>query len=215
MAQNQPFRSLEKYGEPAQSRARTGHLCYKSSLHQNDPGKVHLFMRLLVVLIGSLLLLGCQSQQPGTSAVSGQAIPAIGELLGTPTAAIPPRPTIAEDEMRVGQAVYAVHCASCHGANLEGEANWKEQNPDGSFRAPPHDETGHTWHHPDAQLIEAIRLGGTRLPTSVGGTSQMPAFEQVLTDVEILAVLAYIKSHWPDDIQAAQWEMSARSEGSQ
>src|SRR5690349_4906950 len=48
-----------------------------------------------------------------------------------------------------GKAIYAANCASCHGANLEGQANWKSRNPIGRMPAPPHDDTGHTWHHPD------------------------------------------------------------------
>jgi mono/diheme cytochrome c family protein len=172
-------------------------------------------MRFLLFLVGGLFLIGCQAQPSGVGLGSGQEIPSISELLGTPAAAIPPRPTLASDEVQAGQSLYATHCASCHGAKLEGEANWQEQKPDGTFRAPPHDATGHTWHHPDAQLIEAIRLGGARLPAEVGGTSSMPPFDQVLSDEEILAVLAYIKSHWPDDILAVQWDISIRSEAAQ
>ena len=100
-------------------------------------------------------------------------------------------------------------CAECHGANLEGEPNWKEQNADDTFRAPPHDETGHTWHHGDRQLIDAILHGGERLPDNIGGTSEMPAYEAVLTMEEIHAVLAYIKSSWPDNIREAQAARSA------
>ncbi len=106
-------------------------------------------------------------------------------------------------QIALGEQVYQANCAECHGANLEGEADWKLPAADGGFRAPPHDETGHTWHHGDAYLIESIRLGGTRLTPDIG-VSNMPAYESVLTEAEIAAVLAYIKSTWPPDIQAAQ-----------
>jgi mono/diheme cytochrome c family protein len=102
-----------------------------------------------------------------------------------------------------GQQIYLTNCASCHGVNLEGQPDWQQVNPDGSLRAPPHDETGHTWHHGDINLIESIKLGGPRLPANVG-TSAMPAYKDILTDEEITAVLAYIKSTWPNDIQASQ-----------
>lgn len=102
-----------------------------------------------------------------------------------------------------GQQVYAAQCASCHGANLEGEASWQQPGANGLLKAPPHDETGHTWHHDDAYLVESVKLGGGRLPANVG-TSAMPAYESILTDDEIVAVLAYIKSTWPPDIRAAQ-----------
>ena len=43
-----------------------------------------------------------------------------------------------------GAQLYAENCASCHGANLEGQADWRSPGPDGRLPAPPHDETGHT-----------------------------------------------------------------------
>jgi len=125
---------------------------------------------------------------------------------------IMPPPTLAPDAIVAGQQVYVQHCARCHGDDLEGQANWKEQNEDGSFRAPPHDADGHTWHHSDKLLIEAIEQGGARLPTNIGGTSNMPAFANVLKDEEITAVLDYIKSTWPDDIRAIQWEQTIREQ---
>jgi mono/diheme cytochrome c family protein len=53
-----------------------------------------------------------------------------------------------------GQSLYADSCASCHGANLEGQPNWQSPNADGVLPAPPHDRTGHTWHHDDELLFE-------------------------------------------------------------
>lgn len=124
----------------------------------------------------------------------------------------PPVPAFSPDDVALGQQVYAINCAACHGTNLEGEADWKMQNEDGSFRAPPHDATGHTWHHGDELLSEAIRLGGARLPDNIGGTSNMPAFADVLSDEEIAAVLAYIKSSWPEEIRQLQWEATVREQ---
>ena len=92
---------------------------------------------------------------------------------------------------------------SCHGANLEGEENWQDRDPTGLIKAPPHDDTGHTWHHVDAYLFDSVKQGGARLSADVG-ISPMPAYENVLTDTEIAASLAYIKSTWPIDIQATQ-----------
>ena len=102
-----------------------------------------------------------------------------------------------------GEDVYNTYCAACHGFDLEGEANWQQPNADGSFRAPPHDETGHTWHHNDSYLIESIKLGGVRLEPNIG-VSAMPAYDDVLSDAQIAAVLAYIKSSWPSEILEAQ-----------
>jgi len=118
-------------------------------------------------------------------------------------------PTLDADQIALGEQIYSVSCASCHGVNLEGEADWKAQNEDDSFKAPPHSADGHTWHHPDSLLLEAITLGGARFEgVNIGGTSNMPAFGQFLTDEEITAVLTYIKSTWSDDIRQTQWEVT-------
>ena len=102
-----------------------------------------------------------------------------------------------------GSTIYTASCASCHGQRLEGQANWRVRKADGTLPAPPHDETGHTWHHSDDQLFELTKLGTEAV---VGGNykSDMPGFADKLDDADIWAVLAYIKSRWPADIQAAQ-----------
>ena len=57
------------------------------------------------------------------------------------------------DVVALGAKIYQARCASCHGAELEGQANWRERGADGILPAPPHDASGHTWHHPDAVLF--------------------------------------------------------------
>ena len=102
-----------------------------------------------------------------------------------------------------GKYVYEQHCASCHGANLEGEANWQTPLPTGGFPAPPHDKTGHTWHHADTLLLQIITDGGQSIAPP-GFKSNMPAFKDTLHVEEIEIVLAYIKSTWPEDVRARQ-----------
>ena len=106
-----------------------------------------------------------------------------------------------------GRVVYGQYCASCHGINLEGQPNWKEELPEGGRPAPPHNETGHTWHHADALLFEIVQKGpeSSSLP---GYIYRMPAFGETLSDDEIWAVLAYIKSTWPPENLAAQEEVT-------
>jgi mono/diheme cytochrome c family protein len=124
----------------------------------------------------------------------------------------PPPPVFAPEEVALGEKVYTDNCASCHGADLEGKADWKQQNEDDSFRSPPHSADGHTWHHADSILIEAINEGGARFEgLNIGGTSNMPAFAATLTDEEITAVLVYIKSTWPEDIHALQWQQTIQN----
>lgn len=110
-----------------------------------------------------------------------------------------------------GRALYEVHCASCHGTGLEGEADWRERDGDGFMPAPPHDETGHTWHHPDRQLFRIVQLG-TEAVVGGGYKSNMPGFAETMSDAEIGAVLAYIKSTWPPRIIARHDEMNAAAE---
>jgi mono/diheme cytochrome c family protein len=110
-------------------------------------------------------------------------------------------------QVALGKQVYAARCASCHGANLEGQANWKQPLANGSMPAPPHDASGHTWHHADALLFAITKNGGQSI-SPPGYRNGMPAFGGVLSDEEIWAVLAYIKSTWPPDIQATQADIS-------
>ena len=106
-----------------------------------------------------------------------------------------------------GRAVYTNNCAACHGESLQGQPNWRERMPNGKLPAPPHDKTGHTWHHPDAILIDMVRNGMVPGKTApLGYVSDMPAYRDVLSDGEIIAVLAYIKSTWPPEVLEAQKE---------
>jgi len=98
-----------------------------------------------------------------------------------------------------GQRVYQQYCASCHGANLEGEPNWQRRDAAGMLPAPPHDPSGHTWHHPDTMLFEFVKYGPKHFAGADYAT-KMPPYEDVLTDSDIWAVLAYIKSTWPNEI---------------
>jgi mono/diheme cytochrome c family protein len=108
-----------------------------------------------------------------------------------------------------GAVVYAEACASCHGERLEGAPDWRTPGPDGLLPAPPHDASGHTWHHGDAVLFRITKEGPAAV---VGGgyRSAMPGFGEVLSDDDIWAVLAFIRSTWPERERAYQAEMSAR-----
>ena len=109
------------------------------------------------------------------------------------------------DLVALGATVYEQHCAACHGRELEGEPDWRRRKADGTLPAPPHDATGHTWHHSDELLFRLTRDG----PGVIAGEdyrTAMPAYGGILSDREIWSVLAYIKSRWPADIQMVQAE---------
>lgn len=115
-----------------------------------------------------------------------------------------------EDESGSGRALYVEHCVTCHGADLEGQPDWRSPDADGVFPAPPHDATGHTWHHDDALLIDYITRGGQAVLDDMGVTftSGMPGFGSVLDAPEIEAILDYIKSTWPEQIRILQAQRS-------
>ena len=99
-------------------------------------------------------------------------------------------------QVALGREVYARSCAACHGDSLEGQPNWRRRGSTGRLPAPPHDETGHTWHHPDQVLFEMTKYGIARFAGEAYETD-MPVFDGILSDSEVWAALAYIKSRWP------------------
>jgi len=108
-----------------------------------------------------------------------------------------------------GKNLYDQFCASCHGVSMQGQFNWQQRLANGRLPAPPHDESGHTWHHPDWQLAQMIKIGfvgGVNAPD--GYESDMPGFADVLSDDQIDLILAYIKTFWPDEILQALKEIS-------
>ncbi len=113
-------------------------------------------------------------------------------------------------QVAMGRAVYQQNCGSCHGVRLEGQPNWRVRKPDGRLPAPPHDENGHTWHHPDEQLFRITKLGVKPPLAPEGYESDMPAFGDSLTDEQIWAVLAFIKRTWSSEIRRRQ---DRRSQG--
>lgn len=115
----------------------------------------------------------------------------------------------AAERIALGRTVYDANCASCHGAKLEGQPDWQTPLPSGRLPAPPHDATGHTWHHPDDLLLAIIRFG-TAAVIGNGYQSDMPGFEGKLTADEMMAVLDYIKSTWPEREAAMQRKVSGR-----
>ena len=108
----------------------------------------------------------------------------------------------------LGQRVYAAQCAACHGARLEGQPNWRDRGPDGRLPAPPHDASGHTWHHPDELLFRITKHGVAKAANLKDYASAMPAYDGVLSDAEIVAALSWIKAQWPADIRARHDELN-------
>jgi mono/diheme cytochrome c family protein len=102
-----------------------------------------------------------------------------------------------------GGELYQTNCGGCHGRRLQGQALWQLKDQYVGRRAPPHDATGHTWQHADEDLFHMAKYGRfAAAPADL--KSYMPAFEHMLSDDELIAVLAFIKSRWPTGIRASQ-----------
>src|SRR5947209_11610539 len=103
----------------------------------------------ILVAIGAFLRLGRTAEPPGAD---------------------PDNPRMVER----GKVVYEQECAPCHGDHLQGEPNWRRRKPNGQWPAPPHDQTGHTWHHSDKVLFDVTKFGiQAMIPDR---ESDMPAF---------------------------------------
>lgn len=99
-----------------------------------------------------------------------------------------------------GARIYENNCARCHGGKLEGQPNWRSRLANGRLPAPPQDASGHTWHHTDEVLFRIVKDGMAAVAPPDYQTD-MPAFQAVLSDREIIAALSYIKSTWPEEIR--------------
>lgn len=160
---------------PSETEART--LCAGGSGRSDPSGGIRQVLGCLgltVAVLGILVLTSCGNNGPGD-----------GDDGSADRAAI-----------ILGERVYQVNCATCHGPEGEGESNWRSPREDGTYPAPPHDSSGHTWHHSDDVLLDIIRRGGQAVYGREGFRSGMPAWGEQLSDDEIRAVLAYIKTFW-------------------
>ncbi len=157
---------------------------------------------------GLLALLGLLLGVGAATAVFWRT-PATGRPVVINDTAVPPVPTLDPAQIARGATLYAQDCASCHGAKLEGQPSWKERLPDGSLPAPPHDDSGHTWHHSDGVLRDIIARGGQAVYGSVGSPASMPAFGGTLNEADTAAILEFLKSRWGRDQRENQWWMTA------
>ena len=101
-----------------------------------------------------------------------------------------------------GQPLYLAHCAVCHGLQGQGAPDWPRPNADGSYPPPPLNGSGHAWHHPLKALYATI----------AHGQGKMPGWAGTLQPGEVLAIIAWFQSWWPDEIYAAWQRMSRTTE---
>ncbi len=99
-----------------------------------------------------------------------------------------------QDQINRGNTLYQANCASCHKPDASGTSNWKTLDANGKLPPPPLNGSAHTWHHPLMVLRRTIVNGGIPL----GGT--MPPFGSKLNLQQIDDILAWVQSHWSDEI---------------
>lgn len=75
--------------------------------------------------------------------------------------------------LAVGQRLYTMHCAACHGPRGEGV------NPDA-----PKFRMGERLDQPDMMLMQSVKTG----------KKTMPPFFGVLNDMQILDILGYVRT---------------------
>ena len=110
-----------------------------------------------------------------------------------------------------GKEIADKFCSLCHGKNLEGQSNWRQRKENGKLPAPPLNGKGHTWHHADELLFGMIKEGIVPPYGPPNYQTDMPAWGTTLSDEDIWAVLAYIKSVWPEEAQKIQNEINQES----
>ena len=161
------------------------------------PDHLRLPVGVAAFVLVALVLAACASGTPAAPSASGFTTEADDATLAS-------MPELDPDLVAQGEIIYRQNCAACHGARGEGQPNWKEKQADGTYPAPPHTVDGHTWHHGDGTLFQYVKEGGAGLDIP-NFKSGMPGFAGQLTDEEIIAVLTYIKSLWPEEQQRTQF----------
>lgn len=155
--------------------------------------------RKLWLAAAGLALAACeQSQEDAKARWTDSAAPA-----GAP---VQPR-WYAQEQVAAGALLYRENCASCHKENAEGTPDWKTPDVNGKLPPPPLNGTAHAWHHPLEVLRTVVRRGGA----PVGGS--MPAFADKLDQAQIDAILAWVQSHWSDEIYAIWKERDLATRG--
>lgn len=123
------------------------------------------------------------------------------------TGAAGQKPKASDDLVVKGGAIYQQYCAACHGAGGEGKPGWQERDALGELPPPPHGPEGHTWKHGDGMLYRIIR-DGWRDPFNKTKRLTMPAYKDVLSPLEIKAVITYLKTLWTPEQRKIQREES-------
>jgi mono/diheme cytochrome c family protein len=110
---------------------------------------------------------------------------------------------IAARSLQQGAALYAQHCATCHGADGQGLQESDALSPQGIIRIPALAGNRAVSLSSSANLVRIILAGGYA-PATAGNPRPygMPPFVHVLTDEDIASVTTYIRTSWGNQANA-------------
>lgn len=157
------------------------------------------------LISGLALVSGCSDQKnipTGQATMPMQQGQRAQQPAGQPVKAVPRWYT--QEQVERGYGLFQENCAECHKPDASGDPNWKQVNAEGKLPPPPLNGTAHAWHHPLPLLRRIVRTGGVPM----GGT--MPSFKDKLKPDEIDAILAWVQSHWSDEIYATWHQINQR-----
>jgi len=115
-------------------------------------------------------------------------------------------------QVALGKSLYQANCAFCHGDKLEGKPGWDKNYPSGRRPALPLNGEGAIARLSDDDLFDLTKYGGQPF-SPADYKNDMPGFEMQLGDADIWAILAYMKSVWPEEVIERQREMMTEKNG--
>ena len=158
-----------------------------------------------------------------TAGLAVMAVVAVGLVVLGPRLSFRPGGGTADGAVVArGAELYATYCHTCHG-----DSRGIGARPG----VPSHGSDGHTWHHSDRNIRETILNGSSGMADQMEeelaemrrqlgdeiadimrkqmglteGAPRMPAWSGTLSDSDVEAVLAYIKTFWtPEQLRTQQ-----------
>lgn len=115
------------------------------------------------------------------------------------------------EQIAQGRVYYEQTCAACHGVDGRGQFPEAPFEPDATGRlgAPPHNETGHTWHHSDELLLRYVVEGGFSDPNNF---YTMPRWDSLYDRDDAALIIAYIKTMWTEEQRIYQQRVTLDEE---
>jgi mono/diheme cytochrome c family protein len=162
---------------------------------------IAILMTLLVIVVAAITLIAASTLQNNSRQIASST-QRTGPVAIEAVPTVPPSDTY----LAAGQRNYNTYCAHCHGYAGEGQhpATIDQTQRYGYNLVPAHDDTGHTWQHPDQLLFEVTKYG-IRSPLNL---YRMTPFDEQLSDDEIFGVIDYMKTFWTEQQRDYQQQLT-------